>query len=85
MCKGPNSLYHCNGDDWQWYSYSIFIILFKCLQHCRRCVDIYSSIIGASAYFKSKWMEFDTRANSVITDKVNEIGAKISNKQDKDK
>ena len=43
------------------------------------------SIIGASAYFKSKWMEFDTRADNIITDKVNEIGAKISNKKDKDK
>ena len=41
------------------------------------------SIIGASAYFKSKWMEFDTRADNIITDKINEIGAKISNKKDK--
>lgn len=37
------------------------------------------SIIGASAYFKSKWMEFDTRADNIITNKVNEI----INKQDK--
>lgn len=43
------------------------------------------SIIGASAYFKSKWMEFDTRADNIISDKINEIGAKISNKKDKDK
>lgn len=41
------------------------------------------SIIGASAYFKSKWMEFDTRADNIISDKINEIGAKISNKKDK--
>ena len=39
------------------------------------------SIIGASAYFKSRWMEFDTRAENVITSKINEIGAKINNKQ----
>ena len=43
------------------------------------------SIVGASAYFKSKWMEFDTRADNIITNKVNEIGAKISNKKDKGK
>lgn len=40
------------------------------------------SIIGASAYFKSKWMEFDTRADNIITNKVNEIISK-QDKQDK--
>lgn len=41
------------------------------------------SIIGASAYFKSRWMEFDTKASNTITDKVNELLNKIDNKQDK--
>lgn len=40
------------------------------------------SIIGASAYFKSRWMEFDTKANNTITDKVNELLNKLD-KQDK--
>lgn len=40
------------------------------------------SIIGASAYFKSRWMEFDTKASNTITDKVNEIISKLD-KQDK--
>ena len=42
------------------------------------------SIIGASAYFKSKWMEFDTRADNIITSKINEIVNKFESK-DKDK
>lgn len=42
------------------------------------------SIIGASAYFKSRWMEFDTRADNVITSKINEIVNKFEGK-DKDK
>lgn len=41
------------------------------------------SIIGASAYFKSRWIEFDTKADSTITNKVNEIISKLDNKQDK--
>ena len=41
------------------------------------------SIIGASAYFKSRWMEFDTRADNVITSKINEIVNKLDSKQDK--
>lgn len=44
------------------------------------------SIVGASAYFKSKWMEFDTRADNVIANKVNEIVNKFDGKdKDKDK
>ena len=44
------------------------------------------SIVGASAYFKSKWMEFDTRADNVITSKINEIVNKFDGKdKDKDK
>lgn len=44
------------------------------------------SIIGASAYFKSRWMEFDTRAENVITSKINEIVNKFEGKdKDKDK
>ena len=42
------------------------------------------SIIGASAYFKSRWMEFDTRADNLITLKINEIVNKFEGK-DKDK
>lgn len=38
------------------------------------------SIVGASAYFKSKWMEFNTRADNIITNKVNEIETKIKGK-----
>ena len=41
------------------------------------------SIIGASAYFKSRWMEFDTKANNTITNKVNELLNKLDSKQDK--
>lgn len=44
------------------------------------------SIIGASAYFKSRWMEFDTRADNIITSKINEIVNKFEGKdKDKDK
>lgn len=44
------------------------------------------SIVGASAYFKSKWMEFDTRADNIITSKINEIVNKFESKdKDKDK
>ena len=64
-------------------SLNAFNIATGVLIYIAQTFTVGGSIIGASAYFKSKWMEFDTRANSVITDKVNEIGAKISNKQDK--
>ena len=44
------------------------------------------SIIGASTYFKSRWMEFDTKADNVITSKINEIVNKFDGKdKDKDK
>ena len=44
------------------------------------------SIIGASVYFKSRWMEFNTMADNVITSKINEIVNKFEGKdKDKDK
>lgn len=58
-----------------------FNIATGVLIYIGQCFVIGGSIVGASAYFKSKWVEFDTRADNVISNKVNEIAEKISNKE----
>lgn len=58
-----------------------FNIATGVLIYVGQCFVIGGSIVGASAYFKSKWVEFDTRADNVISNKVNEIAEKISNKE----
>ena len=58
-----------------------FNIATGVLIYVGQCFVVGGSIVGASAYFKSKWVEFDTRADNVITNKVNEIAEKISNKE----
>lgn len=60
-----------------------FNIATGVLIYIAQTFTIGGSIIGASAYFKSRWMEFDTKASNAITDKVNEIISKLDNKQDK--
>lgn len=55
-----------------------FNIATGVLIYVGQCFVVGGSIVGASAYFKSKWIEFDTRADNVISSKVNEIAEKIS-------
>lgn len=93
MREGQDSLHYCNGDDWQRYSNSLlsfflnsFNIAAGVLIYIAQAFCVGGSIVGASAYFKSKWMEFDTRADNVITSKINEIVNKFEGKdKDKDK
>ena len=61
-----------------------FNIATGVLIYIAQTFTIGGSIIGASAYFKSRWMEFDTKADNLITSKINEIVNKFEDK-DKDK
>ena len=40
------------------------------LIYIAQCFVIGGGLIGANVYFKSKWLEFNTRADKEITDKI---------------
>lgn len=50
------------------------------LIYIAQCFVIGGGLVGANVYFKSKWLEFDTRAKNEITEAVDKLADKISRK-----
>lgn len=50
------------------------------LIYIAQCFVIGGGLVGANVYFRSKWIEFDTRAKNEITQAVDKLAEKISHK-----
>lgn len=50
------------------------------LIYIAQCFVIGGGLVGANVYFKSKWLEFDTRAKNEITDAIDKLTNRISHK-----
>lgn len=47
------------------------------LIYIAQCFVIGGGIVGANVYFKSKWLEFDTRAKQQIDEQINKMADKF--------
>lgn len=57
-----------------------FNIASGVLIYIGQCFVIGGSLVGASAYFKSKWVEFDMRAKNEIAERIDKLTSEIGNK-----
>ena len=51
------------------------------LIYIAQCFVIGGGLVGANVYFKSKWVEFDTRAKNEITKAVDKLADRMSKKE----
>lgn len=51
------------------------------LIYIAQCFVIGGGLVGANVYFKSKWVEFDTRAKNEITNAVDKLADRMSKKE----
>ena len=47
------------------------------LIYIAQCFVIGGGLVGANVYFKSKWIEFDTRAKAEIENQINQISNRL--------
>ena len=47
------------------------------LIYIAQCFVVGGGIVGANVYFKSKWVEFDTRAKSEIESQISQIANRL--------
>lgn len=47
------------------------------LIYIAQCFTVGGGLVGASVYFKSKWLEFDTRAKAEIENQISRIANRL--------